>query len=99
MKALCWNGVRDLKVERIPDPTIVNPKDAIVKVTMSSVCGSDLHLINGFVPSMKAGDVIGHEFIGEIVAIGKEVKGLQVGDRVVPGGGCFCYRLWRVPLL
>ncbi|MCL4641300.1 MAG: glutathione-dependent formaldehyde dehydrogenase [Olivibacter sp.] len=83
MKALCWNGVRDLKVERIPDPAIVNPKDAIVKVTMSSVCGSDLHLINGFVPSMKAGDVIGHEFIGEIVAIGKEVKGLQVGDRVV----------------
>jgi threonine dehydrogenase-like Zn-dependent dehydrogenase len=83
MKALCWNGVRDLRVERVPDPEILNPKDAIVKVTMSSVCGSDLHLINGFVPSMRAGDIIGHEFIGEVVETGAGVKNLKKGDRVV----------------
>ncbi len=83
MKALCWNGVRDLNVERVDDPKLLNPRDAIVKVTMSSVCGSDLHLINGFIPSMQAGDILGHEFIGEVVEIGAEVKQLAVGDRVV----------------
>lgn len=83
MKALCWNGVRDLKVERVPDPGILNPQDAIIQVTMSSVCGSDLHLINGFVPSMKAGDIIGHEFIGIVIETGLGVKNLRKGDRVV----------------
>ncbi|MFC3199698.1 zinc-dependent alcohol dehydrogenase [Parapedobacter deserti] len=83
MKALCWNGVRDLNVERVDDPRILNPRDAIVKVTMSSACGSDLHLINGFIPSMQAGDILGHEFVGEVVEIGKEVHQLAVGDRVV----------------
>lgn len=83
MKALCWNGVRDLNVERVDDPKLLNPKDAIVKVTMSSVCGSDLHLINGFIPSMQAGDILGHEFIGEVAEIGRGVQQLAVGDRVV----------------
>lgn len=83
MKALCWNGVKQLNVETVPDPTILNPRDAIVKVKMSSVCGSDLHLYNGFVPSMREGDIIGHEFMGEIVETGNEVKKLKKGDRVV----------------
>ncbi|WP_299759334.1 zinc-dependent alcohol dehydrogenase [uncultured Pontibacter sp.] len=96
MKALCWNGVNDLRVERVPDPSILNPRDAIVRVVMSSVCGSDLHLLDGYVPSMKSGDIIGHEFIGEVVEVGAEVKKLKKGDRVVVGsiigcGGCeFC---------
>lgn len=96
MKALCWNGVNDLRVERVPDPTILNPRDAIVRVIMSSVCGSDLHLLDGYVPTMKAGDIIGHEFIGEVVEVGAEVKKFKKGDRVVVGsiigcGGCeFC---------
>ncbi|ARS34451.1 zinc-dependent alcohol dehydrogenase [Pontibacter actiniarum] len=96
MKALCWNGVNDLRVERVPDPSILNPQDAIVRVIMSSVCGSDLHLLDGYVPSMKAGDIIGHEFIGEVVEVGAGVKKLKKGDRVVVGsiigcGGCeFC---------
>ena len=83
MKALVWNGVRNLKVENVPDPEILNPRDAIVKVLMSSVCGSDLHLINGFIPTMREGDIIGHEFLGEVVETGKEVKKLKPGDRVV----------------
>lgn len=98
MKALCWNGINDLRVERVPDPSILNPRDAIVRVTMSSVCGSDLHLLDGYVPTMKAGDIIGHEFMGEVVEVGPEVKKITKGDRVVVGsvlgcGGCeFCQR-------
>ncbi|MDX5480739.1 MAG: glutathione-dependent formaldehyde dehydrogenase [Hymenobacteraceae bacterium] len=96
MKALCWNGINDLRVERVPDPAILNPRDAIVRVIMSSVCGSDLHLLDGYVPTMRAGDIIGHEFIGEVVDVGSEVQKLKKGDRVVVGsiigcGGCsFC---------
>ncbi|AKD03883.1 zinc-dependent alcohol dehydrogenase [Pontibacter korlensis] len=96
MKALCWNGINDLRIERVPDPSILNPRDAIVRVTMSSVCGSDLHLLDGYVPTMKAGDIIGHEFLGEVVEVGADVKKLKKGDRVVVGsivgcGGCeFC---------
>ncbi len=88
--------MNDLRVERVPDPSILNPQDAIVRVIMSSVCGSDLHLLDGYVPSMKAGDIIGHEFIGEVVEVGAGVKKLKKGDRVVVGsiigcGGCeFC---------
>lgn len=72
-----------MRVERVPDPSILNPKDAIVRVTMSSVCGSDLHLLDGYVPTMKAGDIIGHEFIGEVVETGSGVKKFKKGDRVV----------------
>ena len=67
MRALCWNGVNDLRVETVPDPEIVNPHDVILSVTSSTTCGSDLHFIDGYIPTMRAGDVIGHEFMGEVV--------------------------------
>lgn len=85
MKAICWQGKKDLRCEEVPDPIIEDPKDAIIKVTSTCICGSDLHLMNGFVPTMCAGDVMGHEPMGEIVELGSEAKarGLRVGDRVV----------------
>ncbi|HEY8920822.1 MAG TPA: zinc-dependent alcohol dehydrogenase [Chitinophaga sp.] len=90
MKALIWNGINDLKVENVKDPGILNPHDAIVKVGLSSVCGSDLHLLDGYVPSMHAGDIIGHEFMGEVVETGSQVKKLKKGDRVVVGSVIGC---------
>jgi threonine dehydrogenase-like Zn-dependent dehydrogenase len=83
MKAVCWHGKRDVRVERVPDPEILNPRDAIIRVTSTAICGSDLHLYNGYIPTMKSGDVLGHEFMGEVVEIGSAVKTLRVGDRVV----------------
>ena len=66
MRAVIWNGKRDMRVETVPDPTIVNPHDAIVKVTSTAICGSDLHLYHGYLPGMKPGDIVGHEFMGEV---------------------------------
>ena len=83
MKANCWHSKHALSVEDVPDPQILNPRDAIVRITSTAICGSDLHLYNGFVPSMMDGDILGHEFMGEVVDIGKEVKKLKVGDRIV----------------
>ena len=83
MRALTWNGVNDLRVATMPDPEIVSQRDAIIRVTMSSVCGSDLHLLGGYVPAMKPGDIIGHEFMGEVVETGREVRKLKKGDRAV----------------
>jgi threonine dehydrogenase-like Zn-dependent dehydrogenase len=83
MKANCWYGTKTLRVEDVPDPQILNARDAIVRVTSTAICGSDLHLYNGFVPTMKRGDVLGHEFMGEVVEVGKNVNNLAVGDRVV----------------
>ncbi len=83
MKATCWHGKRDVRVETVPDPILVNARDAIVRITSTAICGSDLHLYNGFIPTMMPGDVLGHEFMGEVVEVGREVKNLQVGDRVV----------------
>jgi threonine dehydrogenase-like Zn-dependent dehydrogenase len=83
MRANCWMGKQKLSVERVPDPQILNARDAIVKVTATTICGSDLHLYNGFMPSMQKGDILGHEFMGEVVDLGKAVKNLKVGDRVV----------------
>jgi threonine dehydrogenase-like Zn-dependent dehydrogenase len=83
MKATCWHGKRDMRVENVPDPTILNQRDAIVRVTSTAICGSDLHLYNGFVPTVKKGDVLGHEFMGEVVEVGREVNNLRIGDRVV----------------
>src|SRR5919206_495384 len=83
MKAVCWNGKKDVRVENVPDPEILNPRDAIVKVTSTAICGSDIHLYDGMIPTMMAGDVVGHEFMGEIVDVGPAVKNLKVGDRVV----------------
>jgi threonine dehydrogenase-like Zn-dependent dehydrogenase len=83
MKANCWHGTRSVQVEDVPEPKLLNPRDAIVKITSTALCGSDLHLYNGFIPSMKRGDVLGHEFMGEVVEIGRGVGNLSVGDRVV----------------
>jgi threonine dehydrogenase-like Zn-dependent dehydrogenase len=83
MRANCWYGTRNVQVTDVPDPSILNPRDAIVKITSTAVCGSDLHLYNGFVPTMKRGDILGHEFMGEVVEVGKGVNNLSVGDRVV----------------
>jgi threonine dehydrogenase-like Zn-dependent dehydrogenase len=94
MKALCWYGIGDVRVENVPDPQIVNQRDAIVKITSSAICGSDLHLYDGYVPSMMPGDVLGHEFMGEVVEVGREVKKLQVGDRVVVPFTIACGNCW-----
>ena len=85
MKAICWQGKKDLRCESVPDPIIEDPKDAIIRVTSTCICGSDLHLMDGMVPTMCAGDVMGHEPMGEVVEAGPEAraKGLKVGDRVV----------------
>jgi len=83
MRATCWNGTRQIDVERVPDPQILNASDAIVRITSTAICGSDLHLYNGFIPTMKRGDIMGHEFMGEVVEVGTGVKTLRAGDRVV----------------
>jgi threonine dehydrogenase-like Zn-dependent dehydrogenase len=83
MKATCWHGKNDVRVDNVPDPKILNPRDAIVKITSTAICGSDLHLYNGFVPTMEQGDILGHEFMGEIVELGSKVTNLKIGDRVV----------------
>ncbi|SHH41176.1 zinc-dependent alcohol dehydrogenase [Massilia sp. CF038] len=83
MRAAVWHGARDVRVDQVPDPTILNPGDAIVRITSTAICGSDLHLYNGFVPTMEQGDILGHEFMGEVVETGAGVKRLKVGDRVV----------------
>ncbi len=83
MKAICWHGKQDMRVEVVPDPKILNPHDAILKVTSTAICGSDLHLFNGNIPGMMAGDILGHEFMGEIVEVGHDVGRIKVGDRVV----------------
>lgn len=85
MRALCWQGKKDIRCEDVPDPIIEDPRDAIVRITSTAICGSDLHLMDGLVPAMMCGDVLGHEPMGEIVDVGPEAKanGLKVGDRVV----------------
>ena len=83
MRAACWMGVHKVEVRDVPEPTILNAHDAIVRITSTAICGSDLHLYNGLVPTMKKGDVLGHEFMGEVVEVGDRVERLSVGDRVV----------------
>ncbi len=83
MKATCWHGKKDMRVESVPDPKILNLRDAFVRVTSTAICGSDLHLYNGFIPTMEKGDIMGHEFMGEVVEVGPEVSNLEIGDRVV----------------
>jgi threonine dehydrogenase-like Zn-dependent dehydrogenase len=97
MKAVCWYGKKDVRVESVPDPKILNPRDAIVRVTATAICGSDLHLYNAFIPSMLQGDILGHEFMGEVVEVGREVDNLNAGDRVlvpfcIACGNCFFCR-------
>ncbi|MDQ7978189.1 zinc-dependent alcohol dehydrogenase [Paraburkholderia sp. SARCC-3016] len=83
MKALRWHGKKDIRCDTVPDPQIEHPRDAIVKVTTCAICGSDLHLFDGFMPGMKHGDIMGHEFMGEVVEVGKDNAALKAGDRVV----------------
>ncbi|SDY91246.1 Threonine dehydrogenase [Micromonospora pattaloongensis] len=84
MKANCWVAPNQVAVENVPDPQILNPRDAIVRITSAAICGSDLHLLHGFIPAMKKGDILGHEFMGEVVELGPGARdGLRVGDRVV----------------
>jgi threonine dehydrogenase-like Zn-dependent dehydrogenase len=94
MRATCWYGKKDVRVKHVPDPKILNRRDAIVKISSTAICGSDLHLFNGFMPTMQKGDVLGHEFMGELVEVGPDVKDRKVGDRVVVSfpiscGKCF----------
>jgi len=105
MKAVCWMGTEKMTVENVPDPEILNPRDAIVKITSTCICGSDLHLYNGYMPTMEQGDIMGHEFMGEVMEVGAGVDRdkLKVGDRVVVPftiacGRCyFCQReLWSL---
>lgn len=103
MKAVCWHGANDVRVDTVSDPKILNPRDAILKITATTICGSDLHIYDGFIPSMKQGDIIGHEFMGEVVDVGREVKKLKIGDRVVVSSiiGCgkcfFCtQQMWSL---
>lgn len=103
MKALRWYGSGDVRVEQVPDPQIVNAGDAIIKVTSTAICGSDLHMFDGYIPSMEKGDILGHEFMGEVVEVGASVVKLKRGDRVVVPftiscGNCyFCQaKLWSL---
>ena len=94
MKALCWHGKNDVRVDTVPEPKILNSRDAIVKITLTAICGSDLHLYNGYIPTMKEGDILGHEFMGEVIEIGTDVPNLKKGDRVIVPfaiacGGCY----------
>jgi threonine dehydrogenase-like Zn-dependent dehydrogenase len=103
MKAICWMGVEKMSVETVPDPQILNPRDAIIKITSTCICGSDLHLYDGYIPTMEQGDILGHEFMGEVVEVGNGInrEKLKVGDRVVVPftiacGNCFfcSQQLW-----
>jgi threonine dehydrogenase-like Zn-dependent dehydrogenase len=103
MKALCWWGKEDVRVENVPDPSIINPRDAIIRITRTAICGSDLHLYDAYIPSLEQGDILGHEFMGEVVEVGRGVTNLKRGDRVVVPftiscGNCFFCRqkLWSL---
>ncbi|MGE5648475.1 MAG: zinc-dependent alcohol dehydrogenase [Acidobacteriota bacterium] len=103
MKAVCWNGKEDVRVETVSDPELLSPHDAIIRTTLTAICGSDLHLYDGYIPTMEQGDILGHEFMGEVVETGREVKKLKKGDRVVVPfticcGKCFfcTQQLWSL---
>jgi threonine dehydrogenase-like Zn-dependent dehydrogenase len=95
MRANVWSGRNSVQVENVPDPKILNERDAIVKITSTAICGSDLHLYDGYIPTMKRGDILGHEFMGEIVETGRGVQNLQVGDRVVVPFPIACGNCWH----
>src|SRR5918912_833519 len=103
MKAVCWYGRKEVRVENVPDPSILHPRDAVIQITSTAICGSDLHLYDGYIPTMQKGDILGHEFMGEVVEVGRENTALQKGDRVVVPftiacGHCFfCQKhLWSL---
>ncbi len=92
MKAVCWYGADDLRVEQVPEPRVVNPRDAIVRVSSAAICGSDLHMFDGYAPGMGKGDILGHEVIGEVVQVGEGLTGIRPGDRVVAAFAIACGR-------
>jgi threonine dehydrogenase-like Zn-dependent dehydrogenase len=94
MKATVWSGRNTVQVENVPDPKLLNDRDAIVKITSTAICGSDLHLYDGYIPAMKKGDILGHEFMGEVVETGRGVSNLAVGDRVVVPFPIACGNCW-----
>src|SRR6201747_2461344 len=98
MRALCWHGKGDVRVDTVPDPKIQHPRDALIRITACAICGSDLHLLDGYQPTMERGDILGHENMGEVIELGSQVTNLKVGDRVVVpftiscGQGWFCQK-------
>ena len=94
MRALTWQGKHDVRVETVADPQIVNPRDAIIRITSTAICGSDLHLYDGYIPTMEKGDILGHEFMGHVVEVGRGVSNLKVGDRVVVPFPIACGNCW-----
>lgn len=94
MKALCWHGVNDIRCDNVPDPVIADPTDCVIQITSSGICGSDLHLMNGMMPTMQEGDVLGHEPMGIVVEVGSAVKKLKKGDRVVVPFTISCGKCW-----
>lgn len=94
MKALCWHGTGDVRVDKVPDPKIMDPGDVILRVTSTAICGSDLHLLDGFMPTMEKGDVLGHEPMGEVVEVGRGITTLKRGDRVVVPFCIACGSCW-----
>jgi threonine dehydrogenase-like Zn-dependent dehydrogenase len=94
MRANVWSGRNTVQVENVPDPKILNDRDAIVKISSTAICGSDLHLYDGYIPTMEKGDILGHEFMGEVVEVGRGVSNLRVGDRVVVPFPIACGNCW-----
>ena len=94
MRAICWHGKSDVRVDTVPDPKIEDPRDAIIRITSTCICGSDLHLYDGYMPTMEAGDVLGHEPMGVVVEVGKAVTKLKKGDRVVVPFTISCGTCW-----
>jgi threonine dehydrogenase-like Zn-dependent dehydrogenase len=95
MKALCYEATHEVTVKQVPDPEILLPNDCIVRVTSTAICGSDLHLYDGYVPTMKKGDILGHEFMGEVVDVGRDVRKIAIGDRVVVPFPISCGACWH----
>ena len=94
MRALCWHGKGDVRVDTVPDPKLQHPRDAIIKITACAICGSDLHLLDGYQPTMESGDILGHENMGEVIELGAEVTNLRIGDRVVVPFTISCGQCW-----
>ena len=94
MRALCWHGTGDVRVDTVPDPKIEHPRDAIIRITACAICGSDLHLLDGYQPTMESGDILGHENMGEVIELGSEVTNLKIGDRVVVPFTISCGQCW-----
>lgn len=94
MKALVWHGKHHVSVDKVPDPTVEQPEDVVIKITTTAICGSDLHLYDGLIQTMESGDILGHEFMGEVVAAGKDVTNLKEGDRIVVPFNIACGHCW-----